>query len=187
MLPAPSAPELARQQIACAPFPPARQPKLTTFNSARPRPLHRDPAGRLTPASSQRVLHAAPGDRPDARSALRTAPPAPFPELRPRMPSREPITVSYSASRTMPGKCSHSCPRAAFLPSLPLALFFVAASSSYPTRSSERLSIAATQISTTLRTSVQYCHLPRPAAGCGAKKLGLGGMTMPCSARNPRI
>jgi bifunctional non-homologous end joining protein LigD len=61
--------------------------------------------------------------------------------------------VSYNASRTMPDNCSHSWPRAAFLPSLPLALFFIAASSSYPTRSSDRARIAATQISTTLRTS----------------------------------
>src|SRR5208282_6866560 len=41
-----------------------------------------------------------------------------------------PITVSYSASRTIPGKCSQSCPCAAFLPALPLALFLMAASSS---------------------------------------------------------
>src|SRR5450755_2999338 len=53
----------------------------------------------------------------------------------------------------MPGKCSHSCPLATFLPSLLLALLFMAASSSYPTRSSERARNAATQISTTLRTS----------------------------------
>src|ERR1700674_374977 len=38
------------------------------------------------------------------------------------------------------------------LPALPLALFFMAASSSSPTRSSDRARIAATQISTILRT-----------------------------------
>ena len=53
----------------------------------------------------------------------------------------------------MPGKCSHSCPLAAFLLSLLLALLLMAASSSYPTRSSDRARNAATQISTTLRTS----------------------------------
>src|SRR5271154_5699217 len=53
----------------------------------------------------------------------------------------------------MPGKCSHSCPLAAFLLSLLLALLFMAASSSYPTRSSDRARNAATQISTTFRTS----------------------------------
>jgi hypothetical protein len=53
----------------------------------------------------------------------------------------------------MPGKCSHSCPLAAFLPSLLLALLFMAASSSYPTRSSDRARNAATQISTAFRTS----------------------------------
>jgi hypothetical protein len=56
------------------------------------------------------------------------------------------ITVSYSASRTMPGKCSHSCPGAAFLPTFPLALFFMAASPSYPTRSSGCASIGRFEI-----------------------------------------
>src|SRR5271168_1984119 len=53
----------------------------------------------------------------------------------------------------MPGKCNHSCPLAAFFLSLLLALLFMAASSSYPTRSSDRARNAATQISTTFRTS----------------------------------
>src|SRR5580704_17278571 len=59
----------------------------------------------------------------------------------------------------MPGKCSHSCPRAAFLPALPLALFFMAASSSFPTRSSDRARIAATPISTILRTLPPRHHI----------------------------
>src|SRR5208282_5007997 len=42
---------------------------------------------------------------------------------------------------------------AAFLPPSLLALLFMAASSSYPTRSSDRARIAATQISTAFRTS----------------------------------
>jgi hypothetical protein len=64
--------------------------------------------------------------------------------------------------RTMPGRRSHSCPRAAFFPRSPWALFFMAASSSYPTRSSDRARIAATQISTTLGTSPHYCRKRSP-------------------------
>src|SRR5271154_2747695 len=60
----------------------------------------------------------------------------------------------------MPGKCSHSCPLAAFLLSLLLALLFMAASSSYPTRSSDRARNAATQISTTFRTSPVFLGSP---------------------------
>ena len=62
------------------------------------------------------------------------------------------ITVSYSASSTSPGNRSHSCHvLAAFLPSVLLALLLMAASSSFPTRSSDRARRAVTQISTTFR------------------------------------
>src|SRR5208282_1423813 len=56
--------------------------------------------------------------------------------------------------RTSPGNLNHSCPvLAAFFPSMLLALLLMAASSSFPTRSSDRARCAATQISTTFRTS----------------------------------
>ena len=74
----------------------------------------------------------------------------------------ERTTVSYSASRTNPGNRNHSCPvLAAFLASMLLALLLMAASSSFPTRSSDRARCAATQISTTFRTSSR-CSGPEP-------------------------
>ena len=81
-------------------------------NHESPTPLGVEKArGRFTatrrpPSTSELATYplAAPGDRTDARSALRTALPAPFPELRPRTPGPPPITVSYNASRTIPGQ-----------------------------------------------------------------------------------
>src|SRR6266851_6214536 len=142
--------------------------KLATRHAARPRPLHRDPPS----AQHQRTRHVSRAQRlaigqmlvAFADSITRSASNTSSTHARPA-----PITVSYRASRIRPGKRSHSCPApAAFLPSLPLALLFMAASSSYPARSSDRATNAATQISTTVRTSPTgrrfFCltHYPPP-------------------------
>jgi len=75
------------EQIAGSPFPSARQPELATGNTARPWPLHRDPLGRPAPARLATGPARSVCDRQDVRSARRTAPPVPFPELRPRSPA----------------------------------------------------------------------------------------------------
>ncbi len=117
-LPAPSAPRRAAptdrvRSIPASSATQARDPPHCAPAAAAPRP-----AVHPGPASSPRIPLAAPGDRADARSALRTAPPAPFPELHPRTPGplRSPCRTTLrgpspaSATTAVPSQLSfHPC------------------------------------------------------------------------------